>query len=258
MIKQHHSVQLRKPLAMEKLGDIWEHYRHLQEILSNSYGSDRWMRITGIANERCRYRGLAKRCLNRTYVHRLTKLHQQLKLNIWYISADFQEAKKLFNNGCPQLEAGINYKARDLLQYRGLVRRLGDYPCMDDCNHANHANRRGTTSSSVLPADHEISVRPPFPDKRTMLPSPIPPTKTTEKRKDESNIGGLLMQLAEEGSEDGTNPPTEKDASRTQPGPPEHDRSTIPPALTEDMAGTNWPALTWTQSSTSPESPTNP
>jgi len=44
----------------------------------------------------------------------LTNLNRKLKVNKWYSSGDFQEAKKLLDNGCPQLEEGIDYEAMGL------------------------------------------------------------------------------------------------------------------------------------------------
>jgi len=50
MIKQHRTAQQRKARAMKKLGDLWQQYPELQEILSDSSGSQKWMRLTVIAN----------------------------------------------------------------------------------------------------------------------------------------------------------------------------------------------------------------
>jgi len=255
MIKQHHSAQQRKTRATKKLGDLWQHYPELQEILSDSSGSEKWMRLTAIANQTSRDPGLAKRCLNRAYVNRLTKLNRKSKANKWYTSGDFQEAKKLLDNGCPQLEEGINYKAMGLKWYRGLVMPLTYYPGMDD---RNNANRLHTISPSVPPADHGIPVPPPSPDKSKMLPPPTPPTKGKEKEKDGSNVGGLLMDLAEDGSEDGTSTPAEKDAGTILPAPTEKEAGTTPPAPTEKEAGTTPPAPTGKEAGTTPEKPTDP
>jgi hypothetical protein len=79
-----------------------------------------------------------------------------------------------------------------------------------------------------------------------MLPPPTPSIKGKEKEKDESNVGGLLMDLAEGGSEDGTSTPTEKDAGTVPPAPTEKDASTTPPAPTGKEAGTT------------PDKPTDP
>jgi hypothetical protein len=93
MIKQHHTAQQRKARATKKLGDLWQHYPELQEILSNSSGSEKWMRLTAIANHTSRDPGLAKRYLNLAYVNHLTKLNRKSKVNKWYTSGNFQEAK---------------------------------------------------------------------------------------------------------------------------------------------------------------------
>jgi len=80
---------------------------------------------------------LAKRCLNRTYVNCLIKLSQKSKANKWYISGDFQEAKKLLDNGYPRLVEGIDYKAMGFKWYRGLLMPLTYYLAMDDHDYTN-------------------------------------------------------------------------------------------------------------------------
>jgi hypothetical protein len=95
MIQQHHTAQHKKARATKKLGELGQHYPELQEILSDSSGSEKWMRLTAIANQTSRDPVLAKRCLNLAYVNRLTMLNHKSKENKWYTSGDFQEAKKL-------------------------------------------------------------------------------------------------------------------------------------------------------------------
>jgi len=41
MIKQHHSTQERKTRARKNLGDLWQWYPKLQEILHNSNGIEK-------------------------------------------------------------------------------------------------------------------------------------------------------------------------------------------------------------------------
>ena len=43
----------------------------------------------------------------------------------------------LLDDGCPQLQEGIDYKAMGLKQYCWLVMPLGYYPVMDDRNNTN-------------------------------------------------------------------------------------------------------------------------
>jgi hypothetical protein len=220
------------------------------------------MRLTAIINQTSRDPGLAKRSLNLAYVNSLTKLNRKSKANKWYTSGDFQEAKKLLDNGYPQLEDGINYEAMRLKWFKGLVMPLSYYSGMDD---RNNANRLRTISPSVLPSDHgipppdhRIPIPPPSPDKSKMLPPPTPSIKGKDKEKDESNVGGLLMDLAENGSEDGTSTPTKKDAGTVLPEPTERDASTIPPVPTEKETGTTPPAPTGEQAGITPDKPPNP
>jgi len=140
---------------------------------------------------------------------------------------------------------------------------LSYYPGMDD---NNNANRLRTISPSVPPADHGIPpadhgippadhgippadhviepadhgipIPPPSPDKSKMLTPPTPSITGKEKEKDESNVGGLLMDLAEGRSEDRTSTATKKDAGTVPAAPTKKDASTTPPAPTGKEAGT--------------------
>ena len=152
-----------------------------------------------IANQRSRDTWLAKRCLNLAYINRLTKHNRKSNATKWYTSSHFQEAKKLLDIGCPQLEEGINYKFMGLKWYQGSLIQLGYYPGMNDSDYANWLR---TISTSVPPADHATTAPPPSPDTRKMLPSQTAPTKKAAKEleKDGSNIRGLLMDLAMDGS----------------------------------------------------------
>jgi hypothetical protein len=119
MINQYHSAQQRKTRATKKLGALGQHYAEQPEILSDSTGREKWMQLTLIANQTSRDPRLKKRCLKCPYVNHLTKPNRNLKANKCYVSGDIQEAKKLLDNGCPQLEEGIDYKAMGLQWYRG-------------------------------------------------------------------------------------------------------------------------------------------
>ena len=161
----------------------------------------------------------------------------------------------------------MNYEAMGLKYYRGIVMPLSYYLAIDD---RNHDNRLRTISPSVSPADHEIPIPPPSTDKSKMLPLPTPPTKRKDNEKDGSNVGGFFMDLAEDGSEDGTSTPTEKHAGMTlpaptkknsgtiSPAPTKTDANPIPPAPTETEACTTQPAPTGNEAGTTPEKPTDP
>jgi len=64
IIKLDHSAQRRKTRATKKLRDLWQHYPKIKEILSDSSGSEKWMRLTAITIETSRHPKLVKRCLN--------------------------------------------------------------------------------------------------------------------------------------------------------------------------------------------------
>jgi hypothetical protein len=113
-----------------------------------------------IPNERSRDPWLAKRCLNLTFTNCLTKQNQKSNAIKWYTTGNFQDAQKLLDNGCPQLEEGINYKAISLKWYQRFLMPPDLYPAMND---SDHANWHCTILPSVPPADDVTPVPPPSP-----------------------------------------------------------------------------------------------
>jgi hypothetical protein len=91
-----------------------------------------------------------------------------------------------------------------------------------------------------------------------MLPPPTPLTEGKEKERDENNVAGLLMDLAEDGLEDGTSTPTAKVARMIPPVPTDNDTCTILPAPTDKDGNTTLPARTGNEAGTTLENPTNP
>jgi len=89
MIKQHESAQQRMTWATNMLGDLWQQFRELQEILGDSNRSEKWLRLPAIANQSARDPEFPKRCLDRAYVKRFRKPHRKPKANKWYTSGDF-------------------------------------------------------------------------------------------------------------------------------------------------------------------------
>ena len=65
-----------------------------------------------------------------------------------------------------------------------------------------------------------------------------------QKEKDGSNVGRLLMDLGEDGSEDGTSTPTGKEASTIPPTAADKEGDRIPPPPSEREADTILPAPT--------------
>jgi len=108
----------------------------------------------------------------------------------------------------------------------------------------DHANRLRTISQSAPPANHDIPVTPLSLNMSKMLTLPTPTTKG--KAEDGNKVGGLWVDLAEDGSEDGTSTPVE-----TEPG-------TLPPAPAQTEAGMIPPAPTQIEAGTTPEEPTGP
>jgi len=204
------------------------------------------MRLTAIANQTSRDSGLAKSCLNWAYLNCHPKLNWKSKTNKWYTSADFQEAKRLFDNVWHQMEEVIDYEAMGLKWFRGFVMPISYYPGMDDCDHTNQLHIISPSvppdNQGTPPSNHVIPIPPPSPDKSKMLPPPTPPHN--KKERDGSNIGGLLMDLAKDGFEDGTSTPAEEEACTVPPAPANKETGMTPPAAAKDVAGTIPPAPT--------------
>jgi len=91
-----------------------------------------------------------------------------------------------------------------------------------------------------------------------MLAPPTPSTKAKEKENNGSDDGGVLIEVADNGSEDRTSSPAEKGASTVPPAPSEEEAGTTPPAPTEKDAGTTPPASTVTEASMAPENLIDP
>jgi len=72
-----------------------------------------------------------------------------------------------------------------------------------------------------------------------MLPPFTLLSKGQEKEPDTSNIGGLLMNLPEAGSDDGTSIPTEKDTCTSSPPPTDKEAGRTPPAHHRKEASTS-------------------
>ncbi|KAF8254205.1 hypothetical protein K440DRAFT_635708 [Wilcoxina mikolae CBS 423.85] len=108
---------------------------------------------------------LAKQCLNYAYVFHIIKLRRKSKVNRWYMSSDFKEAKDLLEKGCPVVNEEINMGKTGLKLYRGLVIPIAYYPFKAD------QSRTRTLSSSAPPPNCKIPSALPF------LISSAPPTK---------------------------------------------------------------------------------
>jgi len=183
---------------------------------------------------------------------------------MWYTIRDFQEANMLFDSCYHHLEEETDHKPLGLKWYRGLVMPHTKYPSMDNCHNANWLH---IIPPSVLPGCHETPAPPPSPDWSKRLP--LRTTAMKGKEKDYRNVGGLLLDLADAGSEDRTSIPAKKEAgtillalavkevSTNLPAPTEAGSYTLLPAHSERAGSTNPPALTHTEASTTPEKSSN-
>jgi len=122
---------------------------------------------------------------------------------------------------------------------------------MDD---RGHPKRLGTISPAELPANHEIPIPSAslnqsqthpslYSDKNKTLPLQTPATKQKEKLG--SNMRGLLIELAMDGSEDGTGNPVK------------NEDSAIPLAPTQRAAGMTAQVPTLKGAGMTPKKPTN-
>jgi hypothetical protein len=176
MVKQHNTAQKRKERATKQLGDYWQQNPELLEILNEGDGSEKWLRLTALATRTAKDPELAKRCLNYAYVSRIIKLGRKSKVNRWYTSADFKEAKTLVEKGCPVVNEEINLGEMGLKLYRGLVMPNACYPFKED------QSRICTLSPSVPPPNRQIPSASPaqVPSASPALIFPAPPTEEEE------------------------------------------------------------------------------
>jgi hypothetical protein len=218
------------------------------------------MGLNVIATNTARDPGQAKKYLNRAYVNHLTKPNQQSKVNMFNSSRDFHEANKLGDKSCTQLEKGMDYEAVGLKLYRRFVMSVSYYPGI------NQAQEHHTISPLVSRGDHGIPI-PPLPLAECKMLQPTA-TKRNKNVKVGGNVGGLLMDLAEDVSDDRTSSHTQEDTCTILPMPTEKDTCMIPPvtpgqdaapmtsAYTEKEAGVTTPAPTVNGLSTKQPAPT--
>ncbi|KAF8516074.1 hypothetical protein BDD12DRAFT_985043 [Trichophaea hybrida] len=184
MVQQHNTTQKKKERATKTLGDYWQQNPELLEILNEGDGSEKWLRLTALATLTAKDPELAKRCLNYAYVSRIIKLGRKSKVNRWYTSTDFKEAKTLAEKGCPVVNEEINLGEMGLKLYRGLVMPDACYPFKED------QSRIRTLSPSVPPPNRQIPSASPaqvpsalpaqVPSALPALIFPAPPTEEEE------------------------------------------------------------------------------
>lgn len=75
-IKPNYFTIQKKTQATTKLGDLWPRDPEDRKIISDSSGSEKWMRLSTMYFQTSRNPELAKQCLNRVYVNCLTKLNR--------------------------------------------------------------------------------------------------------------------------------------------------------------------------------------
>ncbi|KAF8243478.1 hypothetical protein K440DRAFT_668652 [Wilcoxina mikolae CBS 423.85] len=174
MVKQHNTVQKHKDHARKKLGDYWQQTPELLEILNEGDGSEKWLQLIALATRTAKDPEIAKRCLNYAYVSRIIKLGRKSKVNRWFTSANFNEAKALLEKGCSVVNDSeeINLRKLGLKLYRGLVMPVAYYPFKED------QSRTHTLSPSAPPPNRQI------PSALPILISSTPPTEEEEKLSD--------------------------------------------------------------------------
>ncbi|KAF8246147.1 hypothetical protein K440DRAFT_645240 [Wilcoxina mikolae CBS 423.85] len=117
MVKQHNTGLKNKDRVMKQLEDYWQQSPELLEILNEGDGSEKWLRLTALAIRTAKDPKLAKWCLNYAYVFRIIKLGRKSKVNRWYMSTDFKEAKALLENECLVVNEEINLVIMGLKLY---------------------------------------------------------------------------------------------------------------------------------------------
>lgn len=129
------------------------------------------------------------------------------------------------------------------------------YTGLDD---RNTATEYWTTSHSVPPADHTVAIPHPSPDRSKKLRLPRPPTMGKENENIEINVGGIVMDLAEDGCKDNINTPTKKDARKIPPARARTDSGIILPASTVSESLRSPPGRPRKQTCLTLEKPTDP
>jgi hypothetical protein len=135
MIREHNISQEKKERATKRLGGKWHNSPELLEILNDSHGCEKWMRLSALAEVTEHDPELAKQCLNRAYVDRVTKLDRKVNKK-WFTSADFREARhwvaKKYLSPHLNLGRNVDYAKLGLKFYRGLLMPVTLYPGKED------------------------------------------------------------------------------------------------------------------------------
>ena len=152
---------------------------------------------------------------------------------------DFLDANLLSDIGGPQLEAPIDDAAIGLKLPGRLVMPGHNYQGMDDRNdndglltmptcgqpakhgilHADHGT--APAGHCIPPPTNGIPLPPPSPNASTMLPPPTAWSAVNEKKKNWWQVGWVLMDRAEYGSDVGTSPPDKEESGRSLQTPTE-------------------------------------
>jgi len=154
---------------------------------------------------------------------------------MWLSSGDFREVKTLLDNRLPLLQTAIDYAALAQKWYWWLAMPCRWYHAMDV---HNYIYRHCILTLSVPPAEHGIALLPPSPDQHRLIPSISTPTQIV------SNIWGLLIDMAEDGSGDSSSCPANIESGTICSTPTETGACPIAPASTrtKDSTITHTPA----------------
>ncbi|KAF8241224.1 hypothetical protein K440DRAFT_646639 [Wilcoxina mikolae CBS 423.85] len=216
MVKQHNTAQNNKDCATKKLGYYWHQSPELLEILNEGDGTTRT----------AKYPQLAKLYLNYAYVSHIINLGWTSKVNRWFTSADFKEAKGSFEKGCPVVNQEINLEIMGSKLYRGVVMPVAYYLFLEEqCCTRTH-------SLSAPPPNHLIpsalivlisSAEPTEEDSTPKIPD-IPDTTLNDVTEVVDDATEVIDEVTEGVDEDdeatsSDNESSENDSSKTAVSP---------------------------------------
>ncbi|KAF8241544.1 hypothetical protein K440DRAFT_642019 [Wilcoxina mikolae CBS 423.85] len=134
----------------------------------------------------------------RAYVFRIIKLGQKPKVNRWYTSADFKEAKALLEKGCPIVNEEINLDKMGLKLYQGLVILVAYYPCEENQSRTRILSLSAPPPNCQIPSASPVLISSARPTEKDSSPeiSDIPETTVDDVTKDVNNVVEVIDNIA--------------------------------------------------------------
>lgn len=191
MIDAHSKTVARRNKADQNIRKYWPDTPELHELLNRKDGEQKWQRLSHLTRLTKDQPELAKECLNRAYVERLTKRDRKREDTRWFISADFRRAQELADqvNDREETDLEVDIDAFRLKFWRGIL--------MPAHLHLGHADldSQGSRIRTITP-----SMPPVTPRKQRALP---PRAQEREPEREEEEGGEDGEEEEEDGEENG-------------------------------------------------------